>query len=98
MGFGIKAFESSPEALRVPTAQRLFQVASALQAGAAAEEIIAATHFDPWFVRQPADIAAVRSETLARAPRLEMLTAGGHAAAEALWLQRRAPGAALRRR
>jgi carbamoyl-phosphate synthase large subunit len=53
----------------------LFQVASALQAGAAVEEIIAATHFDPWFVRQPADIAAVRSETLARAPRLEMLTA-----------------------
>jgi carbamoyl-phosphate synthase large subunit len=75
MGFGIKAFQSSPEALRVPTAQRLFQVASALQSGATMDEIIATTHFDPWFVRQLADIVAVRNEALARAPRLDMLTA-----------------------
>ncbi len=43
-------------ALTVPTAQRLFAVAEALRAGADVTGVAAETAFDPWFVRQMADI------------------------------------------
>lgn len=49
--------ESVPyELLRVPTAQRLFQVASAIINGATLQEIAQTTRFDPWFIRQIADV------------------------------------------
>lgn len=60
-GFGSRLLETSPEALRVPTAQRIFQVANLLREGVTPGEIIETTHFDPWFVRQLADINAVRT-------------------------------------
>ncbi len=49
-------------ALRVPTAQRLFQVAQAMHEGRTAEEIAAATAFDPWFVIQLQEILALEEE------------------------------------
>jgi carbamoyl-phosphate synthase large subunit len=61
-GFGSKLLEASPEALRVPTAQRIYQVAWALHEGVTPEEIVTTTHFDPWFVRQLADIMAIQKE------------------------------------
>ncbi len=63
-GFGSRLEDAPPEALRIPTAQRLFQVATALRQGMPAEDIIAITHFDPWFVRQMVDIAQVQSALL----------------------------------
>ncbi len=59
-GFGSNLLHTSPEALRVPTAQRIFQVANLLREGVMPQEIIETTHFDPWFVRQLTDINAVR--------------------------------------
>jgi carbamoyl-phosphate synthase large subunit len=64
-GFGSKLENVSPEALRVPTAQRLFQVAGALAAGTTQDEIIAQTKFDPWFVRQMEDLMQIH-ETILR--------------------------------
>ena len=40
------------EALSVPTAQRLFQVAEAIAEGVDPSEIVERTRFDPWFVQQ----------------------------------------------
>ena len=40
------------ESLAVPTANRLYQVASALTAGADAAAIVARTQYDPWFAEQ----------------------------------------------
>jgi carbamoyl-phosphate synthase large subunit len=59
-GFGSRMEDAPPDAIRIPTAQRLFQVATALRKGMSAEEIIATTRFDPWFVRQMLDIAQVQ--------------------------------------
>ncbi|MDZ4763845.1 MAG: carbamoyl-phosphate synthase large subunit [Chloroflexota bacterium] len=75
MGFGAKPSDATSDAIRVPTAQRLFQVASALGEGMTMEQVVATTQFDPWFVRQLADIVVVRNETLERAPTLDQLTA-----------------------
>ncbi len=61
-GFGSKLLEATPDMLRLPTAQRIFQVAWALHQGVTPEEIIETTHFDPWFVRQLVDIMAIRQE------------------------------------
>jgi carbamoyl-phosphate synthase large subunit len=60
VGFGSRALTVNPDALRVPTAQRLFEVASALKAGATADAVVAQTQFDPWFVRQMVEIVAVQ--------------------------------------
>jgi carbamoyl-phosphate synthase large subunit len=73
MGFGAKALEAESDVLRVPTAQRLFQVASALQSGMTIEQVVETTRFDPWFVRQLADLVKVRTEALANAPTLDRL-------------------------
>ncbi len=38
--------------IEIPTAQRLFRIAEAIRNGNRADEIVAATHIDPWFVQQ----------------------------------------------
>ncbi len=66
MGFGSRLENAPPEALKVPTAQRLFQVASALRGGVTLEEVAATTGFDPWFVRQMADIIDLQTTIINR--------------------------------
>src|SRR5258707_3511967 len=56
-GFGAKDYEIRPETLRVPTAQRLYEVASALRQqegndSSAVAAIAEASQYDPWFVSQ----------------------------------------------
>lgn len=63
----------SPAALRVPTAQRLFQVASAIREGVPVEDIIASTQFDPWFVQQMQDTMRVHESILTNHPHLDDL-------------------------
>ena len=43
---------ASQASLRLPTAQRLFQIASLLNSGVSAEHVSGETAFDPWFVAQ----------------------------------------------
>jgi len=50
-GFGFKPYPATAETLRTPTAQRLYQVATAMES-LTDEEIAAATQYDPWFVCQ----------------------------------------------
>ncbi|HEX2621996.1 MAG TPA: carbamoyl-phosphate synthase large subunit [Phototrophicaceae bacterium] len=63
-GFGSRMMHVSPETLRIPTAQRLYQVAAALHHGVSQEEIIRQTQFDPWFVEQMAEIMQVHENVL----------------------------------
>ncbi|MCC7452278.1 MAG: carbamoyl-phosphate synthase large subunit, partial [Anaerolineae bacterium] len=51
-GFGYKTDNVPAEALQVPTAQRLYQVASALSSGSSEADIVNQTKYDPWFVAQ----------------------------------------------
>lgn len=60
MGLGSKMEDVPPEALSVPTAQRLFQVAAAMYKDMPLEEIVGKTGFDPWFVRQMIDTMRVQ--------------------------------------
>ena len=39
-------------ALRVPTAERVFQIKRAMHAGVSVKEIAELTHIDPWFLAQ----------------------------------------------
>jgi carbamoyl-phosphate synthase large subunit len=48
--------------LVTPKADRLLVCAEALRRGLSVEEICAASHFDPWFVRQIAEIVAKEAE------------------------------------
>jgi carbamoyl-phosphate synthase large subunit len=48
--------------LVTPKADRLLVVAEALRRGLSVEEICAASHYDPWFVRQIAEIIATEAE------------------------------------
>ncbi len=73
MGFGSKLLEASPETLRMPTAQRLFQVASALFNGMPLDEVAATTGFDRWFVQQMADIIRIQHTILDKKLTLERL-------------------------
>jgi len=75
MGFGSKLGESSPEMLKVPTAQRLFQTASALFNGMPLDEVSRTTGFDPWFVRQMGDIIAIQHTILDKKLTLDRLDA-----------------------
>ncbi|MBE2269762.1 MAG: carbamoyl-phosphate synthase large subunit, partial [Anaerolinea sp.] len=59
LGFGYAVQNSAAEAIHLPTAQRLFQVASALSQGTSAAEVAAKTSFDHWFVTQLAAIDGV---------------------------------------
>jgi carbamoyl-phosphate synthase large subunit len=61
------------EALAIPTAQRLFQVATALYRNTPQDQIIAKTQFDPWFVRQIADTLHIHQTILHKALKLEDL-------------------------
>ena len=74
-GFGSRLEDAPPEALRVPTAQRLFQVASALVSGTPLAEVARHTGFDPWFVRQMGDIIARQEQLLRHRPMLDQLSA-----------------------
>ncbi len=47
--------------LVTPKADRLLVVAEALRRGLAVEDICAATHYDPWFVRQIAEIVSAEA-------------------------------------
>jgi carbamoyl-phosphate synthase large subunit len=53
-GFGYKADQHAvqPDMLTVPTAQRLYQVASALKRGESEQTIADTTKYDPWFISQ----------------------------------------------
>jgi carbamoyl-phosphate synthase large subunit len=74
MGFGFGNQTSVPaEALCVPSAQRLFQVASALLQGVPLEEIAEKTRFDPWFVRQAATIIQLQESLRERQARLDQV-------------------------
>jgi carbamoyl-phosphate synthase large subunit len=46
------------EAIKTPLADRLFYIMDALRVGATAEEVVASTSIDPWFVSQLEDILA----------------------------------------
>lgn len=61
LGFGYTLPQTAPEAIRLPTAQRLFQVASLFSSGMSAADVAARTGFDHWFVRQLADIDGLRA-------------------------------------
>ena len=74
-GFGSKLLEATPDMLRLPTAQRIFEVAWALHQGVSPEEIIETTHFDPWFVRQLVDIMAIRDKVADKGLTLDRLDA-----------------------
>jgi carbamoyl-phosphate synthase large subunit len=74
LGFGYKREEQTdPDALKVPTAQRLFQTASALFNGVSMEEVSRTTGFDPWFVRQMAGIIAIQHTILRKGLTLDRL-------------------------
>lgn len=81
LDIGIYGLGSKPEAiesaktLSVPTAQRLFQVATALLNGVSEAEIVAQTHFDAWFVRQLADAMALHQALANPQPTLDQLDA-----------------------
>jgi carbamoyl-phosphate synthase large subunit len=64
-GFGSNAETvDSPEALSVPTAQRLFQVATAIAEGTPFDQIVEQTQFDPWFVQQMEDLMYIHKTIL----------------------------------
>ncbi|MAS34658.1 MAG: carbamoyl phosphate synthase large subunit [Anaerolineaceae bacterium] len=73
MGFGTKMEDVPPEALRVPTAQRLFQVAAAMYKDTPAEEIVENTGFDPWFVRQMMDMMRIQQTIIGKKLTLDRL-------------------------
>ena len=56
------AGQASEQALSVPTAQRLFQMASAMSSGRSSTEIIAETAIDPWYVAQLQEILELEAE------------------------------------
>lgn len=65
-GFG-SVMQAVPAAeLKVPTAQRLYQVAAAMFRNMPLEEIIENTGFDPWFVRQMADTMHLQQTVLGK--------------------------------
>ncbi|MCY3781103.1 MAG: carbamoyl-phosphate synthase large subunit [Chloroflexi bacterium] len=75
-GFADHADMRQPaEALSVPTAQRLFQVADVIAEGVDFNEIVEQTHFDPWFVRQMSDLIEIHCSVVDKSPRLTDLDA-----------------------
>ena len=70
-GFGSElrvAADRRPIELRLPTAQRLFAVAQALQAGRAIADLARETGFDPWFLAQMDAMLAPEAELAACMP------------------------------
>ena len=75
-GFGSQVeHDLTPDALSVPTAQRLFQVASLIASGAPFDEIVQQTHFDPWFVQQMGDLMKIHESVVDKSLRLRDLNA-----------------------
>ena len=70
LDIGIHGLGSKPEAiespltLSLPTAQRLFQVATALLNGVSQDEIVKQTCFDAWFVQQMAEAMQIHQTIL----------------------------------
>ncbi len=81
LDIGIHGLGSKEEAiestltLSVPTAQRLFQVATALLRDVPQEEIVARTRFDAWFVQQMAETMAIHKAILTKNLKLQDLDA-----------------------
>jgi carbamoyl-phosphate synthase large subunit len=76
-GLGSRLQHVPPETLRIPTAQRLFQVAAALYDGVSQEEVVKQTQFDPWFVQQMAEVIGVHRLVLDFAERQNGLNGKG---------------------
>ena len=75
-GFGDHIGARIPaEALSVPTAQRLFQVADVIAEGVEFGEIVKQTHFDPWFVQEMSDLVAIHNAVTSNGLRLYDLDA-----------------------
>ena len=80
LDIGVYGFEglqdiAAIDTLRVPTAQRVFQIAAALNQGATLEEIAEQTAIDMWFLRQLADTMALRDSIINKKLQLEDLDA-----------------------
>ena len=76
-GFGDHIGSRLPaEALSVPTAQRLFQVADVIAEGVDFREIVEQTHFDPWFVQQMSDLITIHRKVTDKELCLHDLDAG----------------------
>jgi carbamoyl-phosphate synthase large subunit len=79
LDIGIHGLGSKPEAiespltLSVPTAQRLFQVATALLNGVSQDEIVKQTRFDAWFVQQMAEAMQIHQTILHKQLKLNQL-------------------------
>ena len=75
-GFGSQVdHDLTPEVLSVPTAQRLFQVASLIASGVPFDEIVYQTHFDPWFVQQMNDLMEIHGSVVDKSLQLRDLDA-----------------------
>src|SRR5690606_2613211 len=81
-GFGSRLDHVPPTTLRIPTAQRLSQVAAALYDGVSQEEVIQQTQFDPWFVQQMAEIIEVHRSVLSFVERRRSTNGGGRGNAD----------------
>ena len=74
-GFGSNMDDVPLASLKIPTAQRLFQVATALHKGASFEEVVQTTEFDPWYVQQMVDLMGIHDTILDKKLELEALDA-----------------------
>jgi carbamoyl-phosphate synthase large subunit len=80
LDIGISGFGSNMElvpsdTLRVPTAQRLYQVAAALHDGMTLDEVEEKTGFDPWFIQQMEDMMGIHDTILHKGLSLSDLNA-----------------------
>ncbi|MEO1162435.1 MAG: carbamoyl-phosphate synthase large subunit [Chloroflexota bacterium] len=72
LDIGIDGLASQPEhiessdVLRTPTAQRLYQVATAIREGLSVDEVVEKTQFDRWFVQQMQDTLYIHDTILSR--------------------------------
>ncbi len=75
-GFGSHmTLPDGDQALRIPTAQRLYQVAAALHNGMTLAEVEEKTGFDPWFIQQMADTITLHDTILRKGLTLDQLDA-----------------------
>lgn len=74
-GLGSRVDQVPASVLRVPTAQRIFQVANALREGVSPREVVDHTRFDPWFVKQMQDTMHIHEKILEKHLKLDDLNA-----------------------
>ncbi len=72
--------EELRRALAVPTAERVFQLKQAFEAGLSTEEIANLTKIDPWFLKQMQEIVDLETKLKAQGSRLPRPKAGQPAA------------------